>query len=61
MLNGVRCEYCEEVIKFGEDCYISNDDGLYFCDHNCAERYYNIRPHTLDELDVVDAFETVRL
>ena len=60
-LTGVRCEYSEVVIEFGYDCYTSCDDGLYFCDYDCAERYYDIKPHTLDELDVVDIFENVRI
>ena len=60
-LRGVRCEHCEELIEFGYDCYTSGDNGLYFCDCDCAERYYDLRPHILDELDVIDIFESVRI
>lgn len=58
-ISGVKCEQCEEHIKFGYDCYVSVDSGLYFCDRYCAIDYYEITPHTLDELDIIDIFDGV--
>jgi len=59
-VTGVKCEHCEEHIKFGYDCCISDESGLYFCDNYCATEYYGIRLHTLDELDIIDVFEYTR-
>lgn len=58
-VTGARCEYCDDMIYFGSDCCMSIDDGIYFCDNDCANEYYTIKLHTLDELDLIDIFEGI--
>ncbi len=53
-IRGVKCEYCDTHIGFGYDCCMSIIDNIYFCDYDCANEYYSIKLHTLDELDLID-------
>ena len=60
MTPGVKCEYCEDLIEIGYDCCIGLEDGIFFCDNTCADDYYGIRLHTLDELDIINVFEYIK-
>lgn len=36
------CEYCRQVIRYGDDDALIDEDGNYFCDTDCAFSYYGI-------------------